>query len=86
MFSLFSNSGKRIPYTHEFIVDSSSDIANHPNDVKAGSLAFVINDSTYYMMNHNNTWVKINVNSGSGGGGNDTPSEDDEIRYDGRGV
>lgn len=84
MFSLFSNSGKRIPYTHEFIVDSSSDIASLPTNVKAGSMAFVINDSTYYMMNHNNTWVKINVNSG--GGGNDTPSEDDEIRYDGGGV
>jgi hypothetical protein len=52
MFSLFSNSGKRASYTHEYIVDTPSDIANLPTDVKPGSKAFVISNSTYYMMNH----------------------------------
>ena len=85
MFSLFSNSGKRAYYTHEYIVDTPSDIANLPTDVKPGSKAFVISDSTYYMMNHQKQWIKVNLGNTGGGGGSDDPTVD-EIIYEGGGV
>lgn len=84
MFSLFSNSGKRAYFTHEYIVDTPSDIAQLPTDINPGSKAFVISNSTYYMMNHQRQWIKINIGNESSSGEDDSTVE--EIRYDGGGV
>ena len=85
MISLFSNGGKRAYYTHEYIVDVQADIANLPTDVNPGSKAFVIADSTYYMLNHQHKWIKVNLANGSGGGSGSDPSVE-EIIYDGGGL
>ena len=85
MFSLFSNSGKRAYYTHEYIVDTSSDIANLPTDVNPGSKAFVIANSTYYMLNHQHKWIKVNLTNNTGSGDDTDPSVE-EIVYDGGGL
>lgn len=81
VFSLFSNSGKRAYFTHEYIVDTPSDIAQLPTDVNPGSKAFVISNSTYYMMNHQKQWIKVNLGSSS----SSDPTVE-EIVYDGGGV
>ena len=78
MFTILSNSGKPADYITEYLLDTAADVANLPTSGAPGSKAFVIEDSTYYMLNHAKTWVKVNL--ASGGGGN---SGGGEIIYDG---
>lgn len=53
MYTINSNSGKISHGTKKYIVDTASDILELPtNDAAPGSLAFVIDTSTYYMLNH----------------------------------
>ena len=75
MFTILSNSGKPADYITEYLLDTAADVANLPTSGAPGSKAFVIADSTYYMLNHAKTWVKVNLASGNSSGG--------EIIYDG---
>lgn len=64
--------------------DSYSDLANiDVSSAKMGSTVFVIDTSTYYMLNGNKQWVLVNLASGGGGGGTDEPKH---IIYEGGGV
>ena len=85
MYTINSNSGKISHGTKKYVVDTASDILELPiNDAAPGSLAFVIDTSTYYMLNHQGQWKKVTLSSGSGsgsgGGGTESP---DDIIYDG---
>lgn len=43
-------------YTHEYIVDTESDIASLP-DCAVGSSALVVETATVYMVNASGNWV-----------------------------
>ena len=64
-----------------YIADTYSDISKIPvNDAMPGSTVFVIDASTYYMLNGEKRWVSIDL--GSTGGG----SVPGHIIYEGGGV
>lgn len=42
-----------------FVCDTASDIQNLPTDCQQGSTAFVIEDSTMYMINSQGSWIQI---------------------------
>lgn len=44
---------------YEFVCDESSDISQLPVDLVPGSLAFVIGDSSVYMLNNQREWVAL---------------------------
>ena len=86
MYTINSNSGKVSHGIKKFIVDTVDDIFELPiADTAAGSTAFVIENSTYYMLNNQKQWKKVNLGTSGGGsgGGSDTPVLPDEIIYDG---
>ena len=63
--------------------DSYSDIASIDITTTAmGSTVFVIDTSTYYMLNGDKRWIAVNLGN-TGGGGSDTPNN---IIYEGGGV
>lgn len=66
MFSVFKNSGKIIYGQKDFIVDLETDVPALPVDCSVGSLAFVIDTSQYYMLNHSKQWIKVTLQSGGG--------------------
>lgn len=76
-FSVFANSGRRAYGIKDFIVDTPSDIKNLSVSYTPGCMAFVISDSTYYMLNHQKKWIKIKASSGGGGGSSTDPSSED---------
>lgn len=45
--------------TQEIICDTEADIVNLPTEIAAGSTAFVIENSSVYMLNNSKIWVKI---------------------------
>lgn len=62
----------------EFVVDTNEDIAKiDVSQLKPGSRVFVINTSTWYMLNHSKKWNTVDW--GGGGGG----SEYDHVIYNG---
>lgn len=84
MYTINSNSGKVAHGIKKYIVDTANDILELPTkDAAPGSLAFVIDNSNYYMLNHQGQWKKVNLSAGSGGGGGDTPDMPEDIIYDG---
>lgn len=85
MYTINSNSGKVAHGIKKYIVDTANDILELPTkDAAPGSLAFVIDNSNYYMLNHQGQWKKVNLGAGSGtGGGGDTPDMPEDIIYDG---
>lgn len=89
MYSISANRNKVAYDIKRFIVDLTSDIQTLPTDCSAGSTAFVVENSSRYMLNNNKQWVKIQTSSGSsgeggeGGGGGDGDDTDMEIIYDG---
>ena len=48
-----------------FVCDAQSDIQNLPHDAEMGSMAFIIEDSTTYMINSSGVWVEITALPGS---------------------
>lgn len=80
MFSIFSNSGQINYGQKQYLLDFESDIAELPANATPGDIAFVIETSKYYMLNHQKQWVKVTLANGGSGGG-DTPI--DEIVYNG---
>lgn len=73
-FSVFSNSGQKAYGIKNFIVDTPSDIDNLSTDYTPGCMAFVISNSSYYMLNHDRQWTKVYLAAG-GGASSGTPSD-----------
>ena len=48
-----------------------------------GSTAFVISTSNSYMLNNQNSWVKVNLSNSSGGSSNPDPGTDNTYIWDG---
>jgi hypothetical protein len=80
MYSISANRNKIAYDVKRFVIDFTSDIPLLPKDCAAGSTAFIIENSTRYMLNSNGQWVLIR-NSGSGGEGGDDVITD--VIYDG---
>ena len=88
MYSISANRNKIAYDVKRFVIDFTSDIPLLPKDCAAGSTAFIIENSTRYMLNNNGQWVLIRNSGGSSGGGNGGGGEggDDVITdaiYDG---
>lgn len=45
-----------------FVCDTSEDIQSLPTNCQQGSTAFVIEDSTMYMINSQGNWIQIESN------------------------
>ena len=58
-----------------FLVDTKTEVANLPINCKPGSMAFVAEDSSQYILNSAFKWVKVILSGG--GSGEDDPGEDD---------
>lgn len=80
MFSIFSNSGEIKYGQKEFILDFESDIKDLPTNITPGSIAFIIENSKYFMLNHQKQWVSVKLNNGSESGGSSTV---DKVIYNG---
>ena len=59
MFTIIKEKDKQTNNIQEFICDFEIDINNLPVDIAAGSIAFVIENSSAYMLNNSKVWVKI---------------------------
>lgn len=81
MFSILRNSGKTAYGQKDYIVDFESDMSSLPTNGQVGSLAFVIEKSQYYMLNHHKQWIKVTLSSGTGGGNGGDDVE--EVIYNG---
>ena len=82
MFSIYANSNKIVHGQKEFLIDTIDDLSKVPTaKLTPGTTAFVISSSQYYMLNHNQEWVKVYLtgNSSSSDPG-DTPQI---VIYDG---
>lgn len=66
MYSVFEQSGKTTYGIKFFICDTPDDVLTLPIDCEAGSEAFVIETSQYYMLNNNKEWKEYS-NNGNGG-------------------
>ena len=77
MFNLISTSGKTAYGVKEFALDLESDLASiDVSDCNPGSVAFIIENSKYYMLNSSKKWVTVQLASGGGSGtGGDQPEE-----------
>lgn len=85
MFNLISTSGKAAYGVKEFSLDLESDLSSiDVSDCSPGSVAFIIENSKYFMLNSSKKWVKVNLATGGGGGspggGGDSP---EEVNYNG---
>ena len=64
--SIYSNSGIKSYGIKHYTLDYASDLSNMPTaNIKAGSTAFIIENSKYYMLNNQHQWILVNLNSGS---------------------
>lgn len=59
MFTIIKEKDKQTNNIQEFICDFEIDINNLPIEIAAGSTAFVIENSSAYMLNNNKQWIKI---------------------------
>ena len=59
MFTITKEKDRQTNNIQEFICDFEIDINNLPIDIPAGSTAFVIENSSAYMLNNSKVWVKI---------------------------
>jgi hypothetical protein len=66
MYSLISHRGIYNEAIRKYIVDSEADMPTVPTDAPAGSECFVIENSSVYMLNHKEQWIKVKLSSGNG--------------------
>ena len=59
MFTIIKEKGKQTNRIQEFVCDFETDINNLPINIAVGSTAFVIENSSAYMLNNSKIWVKI---------------------------
>lgn len=83
MISIASQFGQVQYNVVKLILDSADDVINLPLDVKPGSTAFVIETSTWYMLNNQGQWKEVDLGSSSGGGGGGGGGSSDETIYEG---
>lgn len=76
MFTLVQYRNMYNAAIEQYVVDTPMDIETLPTDGAAGSKAFVIENSTYYMLNHEKKWIKVKLSSGQ----NDST---EEVIYEG---
>lgn len=68
MINFGSTTGGRPAYGRKlFYLDFDSDVASLPTNCAVGSTAYVIQNSTCYIMNSNKEWIKQTCNIGGGG-------------------
>lgn len=67
MFSIVSTGGHTAYNLQHFVVDELLDLQDLPIDIHAGSTAFVIETSTYYMLDNKKEWKTVNLGSSGGG-------------------
>ena len=81
MISRISQGGQIQYGVYDFVLDSTADLVSLPglDHIKAGSTAFVIETSQYYMINHAGAWVKVTLATNNPGGGGTNPDD----KYDG---
>lgn len=65
MFSIVSTGGHTAYNLQHFVVDTETDLADLPIDIHAGSTAFIIETSKYYMLNNKHEWVTVQLGSGT---------------------
>jgi hypothetical protein len=84
MFNLISTSGKTAYGVKEFALDLESDLASIDVSVcNPGSVAFIIENSKYYMLNSAKQWVTVQLASGGGGGNSGGEDGPEEVIYNG---
>jgi len=82
MYSILSNNG-RSATVQTYLLDLESDLQNIPiKNCSPGDKCFVIENSKWFMMNHNKQWVQVNMNSGGNNDGSDNDNWE-EIIYNG---
>ena len=81
MAFITANSGKTAYGVKKIVIDTVEDLTHlNTANVSPGSVAFIIDTSTSYMLNNKKVWIKVDLGfSGSSGDGN-LP---DYIIYDG---
>lgn len=77
MFSIASNSGEVAYGVTRFLIDTEAEIKDLPTYHTPGSSAFVIENSTRYILNNNREWIK--VASSNSGGGSTNPDDNVQI-------
>lgn len=84
MFNLISTSGKTAYGVKEFALDLESDLASIDVSIcNPGSVAFIIENSKYYMLNSAKQWVTVQLASGGGGGNSGGDDGPEEVIYNG---
>ena len=80
--SIFSNNGKEHYGVKHYVVDTEAEAIMLPTSDHAGSTAFVIENSSTYMLNNTKQWCKVYLNTGTG---NSSAGSDnyDSLIYDG---
>jgi hypothetical protein len=59
LFNIYSNSNKISYGIKKYIVDTIKEISNLPANIIPGSSAFIIEDSSTYILNNQKQWIKI---------------------------
>ena len=76
MFNLVSTNGVPAYGVKEFAVDLESDLQTIDTaDLAPGSVAFIIENSKYFMLNGSKKWIKVTLATGTSSGGGDYPQE-----------
>ena len=85
MYGLTHENGRAVYGLKNFILDTEAEVKNLPTDdmLIPGSTAFVISTSNSYMLNNQNSWVKVNLSNNSGGSSNPDPGTDNTYIWDG---
>lgn len=68
MISLYRQDGDIIYGVKQFILDTPNDLPNLTTNCRPGSLAFVVSNSEYFMLNNAKEWISVTLGAGSGGG------------------
>ena len=84
MYGLTHNNNKVVYGIKRFILDKEEDTKTLPTrGLTPGSTAFVISTSNSYMLNNQNSWVKVDLSNNSGGSSNPDPGTDNTYIWDG---
>ena len=85
-FTTIYSNGQRPNMVREFVVDTEADIASiNTSQLMPGSTCFVIEQSQWYMLNHQYQWKPVALNSVIYDGGEENSSNPgyDDVIYDG---
>lgn len=88
-FTTVYSNGQRANMVREFVVDIQADITSiNTSQLLPGSTCFVIEESQWYMLNHNLEWKPVQISGISGdviydGGEENSSSNNQHLIYDG---